>query len=564
MVDILTDNGIFLDLDPEAEFELTIENPLLQDDRIPVPFTTAIAFLPTPTNKAVFGYLGAMMLEPAVKQLAVTIHVGGVPFAAGTLEYDGIDEDGRINYTFSGKDPETAWGSKIWETPGLSWSEDDYEDYSAFMDALKADEVTGVHLPPIVDESMVAEPGYRTVESGSAAATGQINYNQKYRNQPDVSTLPEIVPAIELGAILGSAVSYTGMQGMTAFLQRVVIFGTNWGIALPPTRMPYFEYDAAKTLPDITVTDLLLAVCRMLCAAVYQDGAGFRLMPASDVLDGADPLDWDNKVSDIFRSSRAEKSGYELKYTSDVSDSSSQSSDVGSIEESAMTDVLGDAGEDYQAVLHSGTKDLYSLKLAEGVQINNASGSLVGTVQEIFIDRCDQVGAAQEEDGLSDVKSVDIGLSLAKCAPVRRHWLLRGSSWSLSSDVNMAAILPLPAYGAERPTEAYIALYGNGQASDKGVVIADPSSESSADQSMGISLAPEALYQAYHTEFAAWLAKDRQILSVDLNLTVPELAAFRMWKAVRVRSRNFLVSKMSVRISMSAEGVDVSAELISL
>ena len=104
MVDILTDTGVFLDLDPDAEFELTIENPLLQEDRIPVPFSTAIAFLPTPTNKSAFGYLDTMMLEPRVKRLGASILVGGVQLYAGSLVYDSIDESGRINYTFSGKD----------------------------------------------------------------------------------------------------------------------------------------------------------------------------------------------------------------------------------------------------------------------------------------------------------------------------------------------------------------------------------------------------------------------------------------------------------------------------
>lgn len=99
MVDILTDTGVFLDLDPAAEFEITIENPLLQDDRIPVPFSTAIAFLATPTNKAVFGYLDTMMLAPTVKQLGASILVGGVQLLAGSLIYDSIDEDGRINYS---------------------------------------------------------------------------------------------------------------------------------------------------------------------------------------------------------------------------------------------------------------------------------------------------------------------------------------------------------------------------------------------------------------------------------------------------------------------------------
>ena len=55
----------------------------------------------------------------------------------------------------------------------------------------------------------------------------------------------------------------------------------------------------------------------------------------------------------------------------------------------------------------------------------------------------------------------------------------------------------------------------------------------------------------------------RKVLNPE-TITVLELAAFRMWQAVRVRSRNFLVAKLSIRVSAIASGVDVSADLISL
>lgn len=561
MVDILTDNGVFLDLDPAAEFEITIENPLLQEDRIPVPFSTAIAFLATPTNKAVFGYLDTVMLDPTVRKVGASILVGGIPLYTGTLVYDSIDEDGRINYTFSGKDLQTEWGMKIWETPGLIWPN---YTYDALLAALKSDQIAGVHLPPVVDKALVGEPGFRSTPTGYRPGTGQVNYNQKYRNQPDALSFSEIVPAVEIGRILGAVVSFQSVSDADVFFQQAVVFGTNWSVGFPPTSNGGLQsYDIAKTLPDITLADLLLDVCRMFCAAVFQDGASFRMMPASDVLAAASPLDWDTKVSDTFRSSREEKTGYELDFEQDSS-TSEQNSDVDVREQSSLTGVLGEAGDDYDAVKHAALEDLYSLKKSNPVQIKNLQDTSIGIAEEILIDRCDRTGAIQEADGTEQTKKVSIGLHLAKCAPVRRYWLQTTNVRTLRSDNRMAAILSLPAYGAERPTDVYIALYGNGQACDKGVVIANPDSASSADQTIGDSLAPEALFERYHQAYAAWLAKDRQLLSVDLDLSPSELAAFRMWQAVRVRSRNFLVSKLSVRVSASAGGVDVSADLLSL
>lgn len=79
MIEIITDNGTALDLAPDVEFTIEMENPLLSDDLMPVPFSTSIAFLPTPGNMAAFGYIGAMMLEPSVKAMPVTIFAAGMP-----------------------------------------------------------------------------------------------------------------------------------------------------------------------------------------------------------------------------------------------------------------------------------------------------------------------------------------------------------------------------------------------------------------------------------------------------------------------------------------------------
>ena len=92
MIRIITGEGVSLDLDPSAEFEVEYENPMLDDSHIPVPFSTAVTILPSASNCKILGYFPAMMLEPAVKNLAATIEVGGVPLLTGTLVYDSIEE----------------------------------------------------------------------------------------------------------------------------------------------------------------------------------------------------------------------------------------------------------------------------------------------------------------------------------------------------------------------------------------------------------------------------------------------------------------------------------------
>ena len=47
MIRIITGEGVSLDLDPSAEFEVEYENPMLDDSHIPVPFSTAVTILPS-------------------------------------------------------------------------------------------------------------------------------------------------------------------------------------------------------------------------------------------------------------------------------------------------------------------------------------------------------------------------------------------------------------------------------------------------------------------------------------------------------------------------------------
>ena len=40
MIEIITINGVSLDLDPEGTFEIEMEQPLLDTEAVPVPYST--------------------------------------------------------------------------------------------------------------------------------------------------------------------------------------------------------------------------------------------------------------------------------------------------------------------------------------------------------------------------------------------------------------------------------------------------------------------------------------------------------------------------------------------
>lgn len=89
---------ISADIAKDASFELVMEQPLLSTDRAPVPFSTQIYFPSSDTNKKLFGYIPAMMMEPSRKRLSARILVDGCEMVVGVLQYTGI-QDGMLQYS---------------------------------------------------------------------------------------------------------------------------------------------------------------------------------------------------------------------------------------------------------------------------------------------------------------------------------------------------------------------------------------------------------------------------------------------------------------------------------
>lgn len=64
--------------------------------------------------------------------------------------------------------------------------------------------------------------------------------------------------------------------------------------------------------------------------------------------------------------------------------------------------------------------------------------------------------------------------------------------------------------------------------------------------------------------FAEWLGKDRQVYTTDVDLTLGEIADFRMYRPVSVYNRRFLVRSMRFTFDTSSEVVRSQADLLEL
>lgn len=602
MIKIITEDGISLDLAPDAEFAIEYNNPMFEDDRIPVPFSTSIALLPSATNCKVFQYLPALKLEPAVKKLAASLVLNGIPFLSGILIYEGI-EDGRLNYSFSGVDLETNWGKKIWELDIWGPMIGD-EIYDAF-----AEPNDGISWPLLVNKDYT---GYYVKNCDDIALDEEYNKklpmvekNVKYHNFRNV--IPEaersrLTPAVSVSRIIGDKFSVSGI--LTKLFPLVSVIGQyNIDKGFVQTKVPV-PVDCAACLPDYSFAEFTAELSKMFCSAIFEDGQGkFKMMPINTILGEAASEDWTEKISDSFTSDTEEASGYIFGFANSGEDSFDDTAELvetNSLEASIYPSEDVTSG----SILYS--RELHTAKVAKAGSYvsaismvtkskirNNGSPdvvkkTLVASTDVVFCGNVKQENIVDGSDSVDNsckfklIKSIPSILSHYDRATVSdSNKVIEG----LVQRFSMAGLIEPQNGEAERGTDLYIGLIYKGQISGNGYVLASvvplsfpslnainnledirvkvPVGSGSHGRPMPVSLKPDWLYETFHKSYALWLATDRQVISCDVNLNEFDLLNFRMYNKVRLHGRDFFVKKLSVTLRASSEAIECSADFIS-
>lgn len=132
---------------------------------------------------------------------------------------------------------------------------------------------------------------------------------------------------------------------------------------------------------------------------------------------------------------------------------------------------------------------------------------------------------------------------------------------------SIVPVMKFPGLEEDRSSDVYVGLlYGN-QLVDKGVYFDYENAPQDQDflETIGEeNLTASALYEKYHKTFAEWLTSERICLKADLNLSVYDIANFRMYHLVNVRGRMFLVKKLSLTLYADTDNIKTEAELLSV
>ncbi len=595
MIKIVTADGVSLDLAPDAEFVIEYNNPMMEDDRIPVPFSTDIALLPSATNCQILGYLPAFKLEPSVRELSASLVFNGIPFLTGILIYSGI-EDGRLNYTFAGKDLESDWGTKLYEMSSIIYSYRGSPISAAFVSKW-----SWLFFPLLVNKDYTGyfvqgQDDVFNSPSRNNELPAMVEKDVKYLNFQNV--IPESgnsrrILALSVNKIVSERFTASGDLG-TVLSKAVVLAQYKTSDATVA-----IQKKAAAGLPDLTFVEFVRELAKMFCASIYEDGAGkYVMLSAETVLTDAaqDDYDWTDRVADTFSSEREYASGYSFGYENSGEDTFNDAVEIGS--ENSMKASL------YPTHLETSDASVHYLYGSKTVKLSDSN--CVSSVYHVA--ECTQVidsfktgkvlvAAADvvfqnnkmQENVVADADTVEnkCGFNLIKCVPAILSYY-DGVVFSneqlkhigtLYQRFSTAGVIEAPNADAERGSDVYIGLINNGQISDSGYVLdSDVPDEYPTLAEIAamtdvplipdgatepISLRPDWLYEHFHKSYAAWLATDRQVISCDVNLTATDILNFRMYRKVRLHGREFFVKKLSVTLRADSQAMECTADFIS-
>lgn len=580
MIRILTDKGVSLDIDPSAEFEIEYENPMLDDSHMPVPYSTAVALLPSAANCKALGYFPSMMLEPATKNLPVTIEVGGIPLFSGALAYDSI-EDGKLNYTFSGRDMEAEWSKKIWQLDIFSYKG---ANVGNVINDVVAGKISGVSAPLMVNPSSVAD----TVYKDDSGKTNRVDVNVKYLNCPliiadegvsayEIFAYSGFTPVIDIDRILAAfpdvwsaRPSFSPLSIVGRYPSSVLhykIRQIDGGVSAAEQAQPSYSegnYNLAETLPDITMAELVKNLAKIHCAAVYYDGDKLKYVRFNDVLT-ASAEDWSGKISDEYSLDKEDVCQYTFGFADD--DSSGYGSS--SLTEATIADevpmaaglskVLAAAGAgDYTAVQEAFTGDVFSGKFIY------FRGNKVYLEDMVF----HNTKSRESEVPGSDASSFD---AKSDFTPVRTipEVLYKGTPSSSYSPIYRVAplVAQIPS-DSDRDTKVYVGYVYGGQMSDSGYTLGSDGKDlfcgsplTKLDYPSLMSV--DDLWMEYHENFATWLSSERQCVTADLNLSLFDICNFRMYRLVYFNARRWVVRKLTLTFNVGSDSVSARGEFLS-
>lgn len=577
MIEIITDLGVSLDLVPDQDITMTIENPLLSADRIPVAWTTDFELAPSQKNFGVFKFLPGLYIIPDKTSINATIKIDSIPIVSGKLEFTSLTSS-SFCISFIGISIEDSLKGTLNEVSMAKWnfgrmvSTADIQRYKDIVDKASIGYRPEFTLPLLLRESFLDEPD---VFAHVVTEEIRLKWASKYANSPEANY---VIPVLKLKYILNSIFSDCDIDHdfneLISSIGIVAPYRKNGSVddhthgCLDRDKNGHYELDLASGLPAVPVIDFIKDILSTVCATIFVSTQGKAMISNKSIILSTDFVDWTSKVGHQHDITWEDGMDYEYGYSS-ISEPKEIEGEV--VDCATLYNCFRAA--DGSTVRHTPTQDVYSV-LRIRVSINGVQETGVKPTLRL-LEQGKMFTPAAHENSQRDVYSAKSALIPVKTNP-QKHYTFQGVSQDIlpwEEEMYVVPIINFPKVGGDRSTDVYFGIiHGDAVASTDWIPSDQLSSNGVCDIGYNGHWTEDALsakmqdddgmYNLFHKEFAEWLDRDKSTYSVQLNLNAFDIYNLQLWRKVMLKHQLFFIKTLSISINTSSSTIETEAEFV--
>lgn len=579
MVEFITPEGEHVDLVPNQELSLSIENAMFSNDRIPVAWSTDVELPVSKTNSALFGYIGTMLLPEQRREINVSMYIDAIPAMTGKLKLTGASE-GKLQASFVGVSIEDSLVGNLHDAPFARW------EFGAAIAGQRPlfDEIMESAAQNTRDDFalplMVRDSEKDTTDNYAANAYGgDVMYEFfgiKFLNSPKYSF---IVPVIKLSYILRIAFSdFQIDEAYSNYFDKIGIVGPyrRNSAATPDGKynLPIdensdtvnFVLDLADSMPDVSLEDFVKNMLAAFGATIFIHQGHTFMKSNQSIVEDNDFIDWTTKISENVDIEFEDGQIYEYGFSGVTDDEfEADVTDYNTIADcfKAPDDTLVrclDTGDVYRKIQRS-----YIWSSGPGNFQTFQANGLDLAKQESMIPPTGEI----ETNSALDTFSATSNWIPVKCIPYVFYYSYDILRWY---DGVMLPIIDDPVVGGTRPTTVQFGLLQTGAAGQEYVPVVQLTSNGFIGYNIGIftpadpplNLAGEnGLYERFHKGFQEWLKKDKTVYKADINLCAADISNLKIWKKIMIFNRLFFIKTLSITLNTTKNYIRTEADLIT-
>lgn len=592
MFAFITTEGKWLDVEPDQDIAITIDQPFLSSDRMPVPWTTDFNLRLSESTCRIFGYTPAILLPPNNLSVLGTLYLNGIPIMPGKVVV--------INYTrsslqvsFKGQDIEDQLTGNLPDLPLMEWNFGKMSDLTNFWDFMQkaVDGLLPEVAAPLIlrsDRLDYSQDALNMIFELESVSGGQVSrreyWNSRYANfigpSQDASNrlsqwiqsgTPYLIPVVRINYLLSVIAGLDTSSAANEYFLQAGIVAPNKDNALisdiahgglDQNQSGDYILSLSRALPNVEIASFVKDVLNLFSAAIYLEDRRLVIRMNSEVINDAEHVDWTQKIDDEFECDYADGLEYECGYddidagTSDKEISPDDITEVKSIADIYTMWELSDYDPDKAYVFKiMGTGDLYSVTFSATIG-KHPEFSLLrrGGPQS---QKTTVVSASGEAPSTFSAKT---RIKPVKNTPVyfSRYGYLPG--WSIYK----AVITDIPEPGGEASEQVVIGILQDRQMVSDGSTIKRGTEIFVKETTAAPLMFKEdgLLYSKYHKPFADFLSRPKSEYKMQLNLSASDIAELKIWRKRLLYNRLFYIKTLEITTNTTTDVIHTEGTFI--